>query len=116
MHWFHDGGLWTYYSTQSVVNEVNAQGFERTTVWPRGIDGERFSSRHRSAASRDTLVQTPDTLVLSYVGRLAAEQGLDGALEAVEQVERLRPGAVRLLMVGDGPYEDQVRWRAPAAM
>ena len=65
-----------------MVNEVNAEGFERTTVWPRGVDGERFSSRHRSAAFRETLVQTPDTLVLSYVGRLAAEQGLDGALEA----------------------------------
>ena len=103
MRWFHNGGLRTYCSTQSIVNEVNAQGFERTTVWSRGVDGERFSSRHRSAAFRGTLVQTPDTLVLSYVGRLAAEQGLDGALEAVEQVERLRPGAVRMLMVGDGP-------------
>lgn len=98
MRWFHDGGLRTYCPTQSVVNEVNVQGFECTTVWSRGVDGERFSPRHRSAAFRDTLVQTPGTLVLSYVRRLAAEKGLDVALEAVQRVERLRPGAV----VADG--------------
>lgn len=114
MRWFHNGGLRTYCPTQSIVDEVNAQGFERTAVWSRGVDGERFSPRHRSAAFRDTLVQTPDTLVLSYVGRLAAEKGLDVALDAVERVERVRPGAVRLLLVGDGPYEDEVRRRAPA--
>ncbi|WP_411281613.1 glycosyltransferase family 4 protein [Gemmatimonas sp.] len=113
MRWFHNGGLRTYCPTQSIVDEVTAQGFERTAVWSRGVDRERFSPQHRSPALRERLVQTNDTLVLSYVGRLAAEKGLDVALDALEQVERARPGRVRWLVVGDGPYEAEVRRRAP---
>ncbi|WP_309669120.1 glycosyltransferase family 1 protein [Gemmatimonas sp.] len=113
MRWFHNGGLRTYCPSQSIVEEVNAHGFERTAVWSRGVDGERFAPRHRSSALRERLVQTKDTLVLSYVGRLAAEKGLDVALDALERVERARPGRVRWLVVGDGPYEAEVRRRAP---
>ncbi len=114
MRWFHNGGLRTYCPTQSIVDEVTSQGFERTAVWSRGVDRERFSPHHRSSTLRDRLVQTNDTLVLSYVGRLAAEKGLDVALEALALVERERPGRVRWLVVGDGPYEAEVRRRAPA--
>lgn len=114
MRWFHNGGLRTYCPTQSIVDEVTAQGFERTAVWSRGVDGERFSPQYRSPALRERLVQTNDTLVLSYVGRLAAEKGLDVALDALELVERARPGRVRWLVVGDGPYASAVRRRAPA--
>lgn len=114
MRWFHNGGLRTYCPTRAIVREVEAQGFERTAVWSRGVDRERFSPHFRAPTLRAQLMQTPDTLVLSYVGRLAAEKGLDVALDALDQVERARPGRVRWLVVGDGPYESEVRHRAPA--
>ncbi len=113
MRWFHNGGLRTYCPTQAIVNDVNARGFERTAVWSRGVDGARFSPSYRSASLRAQLGATDDTLVLSYVGRLAAEKGLDVALEALALVEQARPGQVRFLVVGDGPYENEVRARAP---
>ncbi|MDQ8163991.1 MAG: glycosyltransferase family 1 protein [Gemmatimonadota bacterium] len=113
MRWFHNGGLRTYCPTQAIVNEVNARGFERTAVWSRGVDGARFSPTYRSASLRERLGATDDTLVLSYVGRLAAEKGLNVALDALALVEQARPGKVRFLVVGDGPYEQEVRARAP---
>lgn len=113
MRWFHNGGLRTYCPTQAIVNEVNARGFERTAVWSRGVDGARFSPTYRSASLRERLGATDDTLVLSYVGRLAAEKGLNVALDALALVEQARPGQVRFLVVGDGPYEQDVRARAP---
>lgn len=113
MRWFHNGGLRTYCPTQAIVNEVNARGFERTAVWSRGVDGARFSPTYRSASLRERLGATDDTLVLSYVGRLAAEKGLNVALDALALVEQARPRQVRFLVVGDGPYEQEVRARAP---
>lgn len=113
MRWFHNGGLRTYCPTQAIVDEVNARGFERTAVWSRGVDGARFSPAYRSEALRERLGATDETLVLSYVGRLAAEKGLNVALEALVLVEQARPGQVRFLVVGDGPYEGEVRARAP---
>ena len=113
MRWFHNGGLRTYCPTQAIVDEVNARGFERTAVWSRGVDGARFSPAYRSEELRARLGVTDDTLVLSYVGRLAAEKGLNVALDALVLVEQARPGRVRFLVVGDGPYEQEVRARAP---
>ena len=113
MRWFHNAGLRTYCPTQAIVNEVNARGFERTAVWSRGVDSARFSPTYRSATLRERLGATDDTLVLSYVGRLAAEKGLNVALDALALVEQARPGQVRFLVVGDGPYEGELRARAP---
>ena len=112
LRWFHNGGLRTYCPTQAIVDEVDARGFERTAVWSRGVDGARFSPSFRSAQLRERLGATDDTLVLSYVGRLAAEKGLHVALDALAMVEQARPGQVRFLVVGDGPFESAVRARA----
>lgn len=113
LRWFHNGGLRTYCPTQSIVDEVNAQGFANTTVWSRGVDVSRFSPTYRSAAVRDAMGATDDTLVIAYVGRLAAEKGLDVGLEAVRRAVAARPGRVRFAAVGDGPYASEVRRLAP---
>jgi len=113
MRWFHNGGLRTYCPTQAIVDEVNARGFERTAVWSRGVDSTRFSPAYRSEELRARLDVADDTLVLSYVGRLAAEKGLNVALDALALVEQARPGRARFLIVGDGPYEHELRARAP---
>jgi glycosyltransferase involved in cell wall biosynthesis len=116
MRWFHNGGLRTYCPTQAIVDEVNARGFERTAVWSRGVDGARFSPAYRSASLREQLGATDETLVLSYVGRLAAEKGLNVALDALALVEQARPGQVRFLVVGDGPFEPELRARTLPGM
>lgn len=113
LRWFHNVGLRTYCPTQSIVDEVNAEGFTSTAVWSRGVDIERFSPRFRSHDLRARLQAADDTLVVTYVGRIAAEKGLDVALEAVRRADAARPGRLRFVAVGDGPYEAELHRMAP---
>ena len=113
LRWFHNGGQRTYCPTQSIVNEVTAQGFVGCSVWSRGVDSDRFSPSYRSEAFRERLGADADTLVVSYVGRLAAEKGIDVAISALHQVADAHPGKIRCLFVGDGPYEHTARNAAP---
>jgi phosphatidylinositol alpha 1,6-mannosyltransferase len=114
LRWFHNSGLRTYCPTRAIVDDVSAQGFERCAVWSRGVDAERFSPAYRSNAFRERLGADAQTLVVSYVGRLAAEKGLDVAIGAMHAVAESHPGALRCLFVGDGPYEHTARNAAPA--
>ena len=113
LRWFHNSGLRTYCPTQSIVDEVNAEGFTNTTVWSRGVDSQRFSPRYRSAELRARIGATEDTLVVSYVGRVAAEKGLDVAMQALRIANEARPGRLKFIGVGDGPYERELHRLAP---
>lgn len=114
LRWFHNGGLRTYCPTQAIVDEVVAEGFTNTAIWSRGVDANRFSPRFRSDALRASMGASPDTLVVAYVGRLAAEKGLDVGLDAVRRASEARPGRLRFMAIGDGPFEAEVHRRAPA--
>lgn len=114
LKWFHSAGLRTFCPTHAIVSEVEAQGFRSCRVWSRGVDVQRFSPSHRSTELRSTIGATDDTLVIGYVGRLAAEKGLDTALDAMRLVGEARPGKVAFLLVGDGPFEPQVHARTPS--
>ena len=114
MRWFHNSGLRTYCPTLAIVDEVSREGFERTAVWSRGVDSERYATRYRSDALRERIGATDDTLVIAYVGRLAAEKGLRVGLEAVRRVHDARPGRVKFVAVGEGPFEAEVHRLAPS--
>ncbi len=114
LRWFHSAGERTYCPTRAIVREVEAQGFDACRVWSRGVDVTRFSPVHRSAAVREACGASDDTLVIGYVGRLAAEKGLDTALAAIELVHRARPGRAAFMFVGDGPFEQTIHARTPS--
>lgn len=113
MRWFHNSGLRTYCPTQAIIDDVSRKGFERTAVWSRGVDSARYAPRYRSDALRERIGATADTLVIAYVGRLAAEKGLRVGLEAVRRVHDARPGRVKFVAVGEGPFEAEVHRLAP---
>ena len=113
LRWFHNGGERTYCPTQSIAAEITARGFHRCTVWSRGVDTARFHPAFRSEAIRQQIGASDDTLVVSYVGRLASEKGIAVALDAIRFVAEARPGKAVFLIVGDGPYEGILRERAP---
>lgn len=114
LRWFHNSGLRTYCPTQAIIRELDAHGFVECREWSRGVDPERFSPRYRSNELRSRLQADDDTLVVSYIGRLGVEKGLDVVLDCMRQLHASCPERVRFLIVGDGPYEDAVRASAPA--
>lgn len=113
LRWFHNGGRRTFAPTRDVATQLEAQGFEGVRVWGRGVDTARFAPRHRSAAFREAIGCTPETCLVTYVGRLAPEKGIDVAMRAMTQLLRAEPGRLRFALVGDGPAEERLRALAP---
>ena len=113
LRWFHNSGRRTYCPTHAIMREVAAHGFQNTALWSRGVDGNRFSPTFRSDALRAQMGADDDTLVVMYVGRMAAEKGLDVAARAVQLAAQMRPGKIAFACVGNGPYDAEVRRLVP---
>ncbi|MBD2870342.1 glycosyltransferase family 4 protein [Paenibacillus arenilitoris] len=87
-------------TSQSVLDELKGRKFRSVHLWKRGVDVERFGPGHRHAEMRGLLSGgRPDRTVLLYVGRLAAEKGIEQIREALEASPELC-----LALVGDGPH------------
>ena len=113
LRWFHNSGLRTWCPTAAIANDLRARGFTGTAVWSRGVDAAAFSPAWRSPVfRRDHGVGDGDVLV-AYVGRIAREKGIDSLMEGMRRAMRARDVSLRLMMVGDGPYEDRARATAP---
>jgi len=90
--------------------ELHGVPRERVVVQHNGVDGERFALREREPA-RARLGLPSDRRLVLYVGNLQAYQGIDLLLAAFARALREVPEA-RLLIVGKGPYEDELRRQA----
>ncbi|MDD3164705.1 MAG: glycosyltransferase family 4 protein [Oscillospiraceae bacterium] len=77
-------------------------------VVPTGIDLARFQvpvDPQEVAALRSSLGIPPENLVLASVGRLAAEKNIS---ELLINMTTLRDRPITLLLVGDGPYRNEL--------
>ena len=123
---FLEGKLWEYFRwfygscarvlvpTVPIMEELRAHGIERMELWPRGVDCERFSPRHRSEALRRE-AGVPDRGVLfAYAGRLVSEKNVEPVARAWASIRDTCPKA-RFMWIGDGPKREVVRKIAPDA-
>ena len=120
IRWFHNGGERTYVPTRAVFEELRALRFERLALWGRGVESRRFNPGFRTSAWRTRLGADDNTIVVAYVGRLAAEKGLDTAVAAMHRVSAGPLGSaarggrrVVFALAGDGPYAAHCRRVAP---
>ncbi len=90
------------------VEALQEHGVPRVHRWGRGVDVELFHPSRRDAALRASLAPGGELLV-GYVGRLSPEKRVD-RLAALADL----PG-VRLVVVGEGPEEAQLRRDLPGA-
>ncbi|TMK33775.1 MAG: glycosyltransferase family 1 protein [Actinobacteria bacterium] len=100
---FHNATAGTLVSTPRLRAELEAAGFERLGVLGRGVDGGRFDPARRSAKLRASWGVADGDLVVLYVGRLAPEKNVELAVEAYRAMQRACGGALRFVVVGDGP-------------
>jgi glycosyltransferase involved in cell wall biosynthesis len=101
--------------TTSLAQKLDASGFLRLKVVPRGVDLQLFDPAHRSDALRNTWGAQADTPVILCVSRLASEKNLQLLVRAYAQAKLVRPD-VRLVLVGDGPARAELRGLAPDAI
>lgn len=113
LRWFHNSGLRTYCPSNAIREELEQKGFRNTRIWSRGVDMERFNPARRSTAMRERFGAGPDTVVVAYIGRIAAEKGLAVAAAAMRRLEDDK--SIRFVVVGEGPYEKRMRALAPAS-
>ncbi len=111
--WFHGAADRTFVPTDAIRSEVEAHAFRNVRIWGRGVDGTRFDPSFRSLEWRRSLGIADDAMLVLYVGRIAKEKGLEHALHAMQQMEHDTP-AVRFVIVGDGPYDEELRAAAPS--
>lgn len=107
LRWFHNRTLETYVPSRVAIEALEARGFERLVLWPRGVDSALFRpARPGREAIRAALGLGPGDVLIGHVGRLAPEKNIPYLAEALARVHRERPAA-RFLVVGDGPERER---------
>ena len=114
LRWFHNSGRRTFCPTRAIQQELVDHAFTGMRIWSRGIDAQRFSPTFRSAALRAELGLSEDTFLVTYIGRIALEKGLDTLVKGMhEVVTRAGERKIAFALAGDGPYEAACRRDAP---
>ncbi len=111
--WFYQSMDRTLVPSRWVAKLVKDMGVatDRVVQIPRGIDLERFeqAQRDENAFAEYGLNGEPKVL---YVGRISKEKGLVHLAAGFEALSREMPKA-RLVMVGDGPYREELAGMLP---
>jgi glycosyltransferase involved in cell wall biosynthesis len=98
----HNRTRGTLVATSELRDRLRGLGFDRVSVLGRGVDSELFAPWRRSTALRAAWGARDGDTVALYVGRLAPEKNVSLAVAAYRAMQRAQ-GAVRLVLVGDGP-------------
>lgn len=110
---FLEPALWWYFrvlhryaqlnlcTSRATLTELSAHGFDNLEVWDRGVDTDLYSRVKASEHARNCLAPgiQPGEKILLFVGRLAAEKGIERLRLCLDQ----RPD-VHFAVVGDGPH------------
>jgi phosphatidylinositol alpha 1,6-mannosyltransferase len=109
---FHSGARITFCPSSATREQLRARGFRHDVrIWSRGVDTRQFSPGWRSEEVRRQIAPGADR-ILVYAGRLAPEKRLDVLMEAFPRIRSASEPEVALVLVGDGPWMDQLRARS----
>lgn len=110
---FHLRARRTFTPSKASRADLVGLGVPDVVVWGCGVDAGRFSPARRSQELRVNL-GIDSAFTFLYVGRLAAEKGVDVVVEAYRRAAAALPKrAVRLVIAGGGPEEKRLRATAP---
>ncbi len=107
--WFYDQLDVIFVPSRSTKDELVDKGIkpEKIRIFPRGVDTAKFHPAKRNGwlATRH---QIQDGINLLYVGRISKEKNLQLLEGAFKSVMAQNP-ALRLVVVGDGPYLEEMQ-------
>jgi phosphatidylinositol alpha 1,6-mannosyltransferase len=110
LRWFYGQAHRVLCPSRIYEETVHTHGVLHTGIWSRGVDPGVFSPRFRSEEYRAGFGVGQGDLLVTYIGRIAREKNLGLLLEAWEMLAAER-GAAKLVLVGRGPLEDEIRRR-----
>ena len=107
--WYYDQLDVIYAPSQSTCNELIEKGIkaEKIKIYPRGIDVEQFHPQKRNGIMHKRF-GIDAGLKLIYVGRVSKEKNLHLLADVFRRLTAQLPD-VRLVVVGDGPYLQEMQ-------
>jgi glycosyltransferase involved in cell wall biosynthesis len=111
MVWFYDQADTILVPTECYRQHLIHNGFEaaKLHVMTRGVDCQCFQSAKRNPAFFDRY-GLDGSLKFLYVGRVSREKDVDRLVDAFDRL-RERGHASSLVIVGDGPYREELQAR-----
>ena len=116
MHWFYSQLDLVYVNSADYRQRWIERGIspDKLKILPRGLETSLFTPANRNPNFWQKYGKKPNELGVLYVGRVSKEKNIDIAVAACEKL-RGEGLAVRLLIVGDGPYLRELRQAVPHA-
>jgi glycosyltransferase involved in cell wall biosynthesis len=110
MVWFYNQMDAVYVPSQSAADKLVQKGIsqEKIRLYRSSIDTELFHPAKRNGFWKNRFRTEGETFKLLYVGRVSRQRNLELLADTFLRVSRVRSD-VRLVVVGDGPYVDQMR-------
>lgn len=101
----------------SMADTLHQEGILKRPAkrWSRGIEHRHFSPGHRDTEWRQSQGFKDTDVVISFVGRLVREKGLDKFADMMGELAR-RGVPAKALIVGDGPEKNAMTRRLPGAI
>ena len=88
---------------ESIAAVLRAQRMNRyIAIWSRGVDRRQFNPERRDMEWRRSLGIADDEPVISFLGRIVMEKGLDVFSDAIDALAE-RGAPHRALIIGEGP-------------
>ena len=109
--WYYNQMDVVYVPSKATGDELVERGIAKQKVrfYPRGVDIDRFNPSKRNGFFADRFGLDDREFKLLYVGRVSKEKDLHVLVDVLKKLTALRSD-IRLVMVGNGPYlEDMHR-------
>ena len=91
---------------KSMIDQLRAQGMhDDITLWTRGIDRTLFDPSRRDMDWRRAHGIGDDDAVITFLGRLVMEKGLDIFADTIVELRR-RGVSHKVMIIGDGPARE----------
>ncbi|HXG82270.1 MAG TPA: glycosyltransferase family 1 protein [Sphingomicrobium sp.] len=101
---------------ESTAAIMRAQRMNRDiSIWGRGVDRDQFNPGRRSVEWRRVRGIGDDEMVVSFLGRLVLEKGLDVFADAIDAA-RDKGVPLKVVIIGDGPARGYFEQRLPEAV
>ncbi|MBK1734920.1 hypothetical protein CKO15_06390 [Halorhodospira abdelmalekii] len=110
---FHNRAAKTLVPDAALAQQLAHAGYRHVALMRRGVDTTLFDPQRRCRELRTHWGAAPQTPVLLYTGRIAAEKNLALLARAFERVRAHCPQA-RCVVVGEGPWRHELKRLAPA--
>ena len=107
MRGFHNRSKATIVPTCELADFLIREQFDDVVHMPRAVDTRQFDPSRRDPALRAEWGVGEDDLVVSYMGRIAAEKNLGLAVRAFREIQKTRPDA-KFVWIGIGPELDVI--------